>query len=161
MTTNSPDRQTAFRTAIEGFLQERLAGRLEKLKPDDPKRDELAAQFVFATWIEDAARRVNQIQAVTHSLKAMHPDARGTNLYRPPSQLAGHPEVGSHTLNATFASDVVGNAAALDVNKFLRIEVANQLLLDAVLARDADLIDALGGKPEQAAAWVEAFAALV
>ncbi len=161
MPTDSTARRPAFRTAIEGFLKERLASKLEKLQPDDPKRDELGAQFVFATWLGDAASRAGQIQAVTHSLKAMHPDARGTNLYRPPDQLAQHPEVGSHTLDATFAVDVVGNAAALDVYKFLRIEANGQTLLDAVLARDPDLIDALGDKPEQAAAWVEAFAALV
>jgi CRISPR-associated protein Csy1 len=164
MTNTSPERRTAFRTAIEGFLQERLAGKLEKLKPDDPKRDELAAQFVFATWIEDAASRIAQLQMATHIVKPVFPEAKireTTNLLIRPDSLTSHPEVGSHTLDRQFVTDVVGNSAALHFYKFLRIEVAGQILLDAVLARDADLIDALGGKPEQAAAWVEAFAALM
>jgi CRISPR-associated protein Csy1 len=161
MTDNFSDRRAVFRTAIERFLKERLDGKLEKLKPDDPRRDELAAQFVFATWIEDAARRAGQIQAVTHSLKATHPDARGTNLYRPPDVLAHHREVGSHTLGTAFASDVVGNAAALDVYKLLRIDVDGRPLLDAVLADDQDLAKALSDDADESGRWIKAFAALV
>jgi CRISPR-associated protein Csy1 len=161
MTDNLSDRRAVFRTAIERFLKERLDGKLEKLKPDDPKREELGAQFVFATWIEDAAHRASQIQAVTHSLKATHPDARGTNLYRPPDALPPHPEVGSHTLGTAFASDVVGNAAALDVYKLLRIDVDGRPLLDAVLADDQDLAKALSDDADKSERWIKAFAALV
>lgn len=161
MTDKSLDRRAAFRTAIEGFLKERLDGKLEKLKPDDSKRDELAAQFAFEQWIDDAARRVSQIQAVTHSLKAMHPDARGTNLYRPPDGLVNHAEIGSHTLDAVFAGDVVGNAAALDVYKFLRIDVEGRPLLDAIFANDPDLAAALGNDPTKVSAWIEAFGGLI
>lgn len=161
MTDKPPDRRTAFRTAIEGFLKERLDGKLEKLALDDPKRNELTAQFVFATWIIDAARRASQIQAVTHSLKAMHPDARGTNLYRPPDGLVNHAEIGSHTLGAVFAGDVVGNAAALDVYKFLRVDVEGRPLLDAILANDPDLTAALGDDSAKVSDWIAGFAALV
>ncbi|MDE3211260.1 MAG: type I-F CRISPR-associated protein Csy1 [Pseudomonadota bacterium] len=161
MTLLHPDRRAAFRTAIERFLQERRDGKLEKLQPDDPKRDELTAQFAFTNWIDDAARRVNQIQAVTHSIKPMHPDARGTNLYRPPETLPDHGEVGSHTLGRAFADDVVGNAAALDVFKFLRVDIDGRPLLDAIVARDRDLVDALSDDADQASAWIEAFAGLV
>jgi CRISPR-associated protein Csy1 len=133
---NAPlgDRRSAFRTAIERFLQARRDTKLDKLAPDDPKRDELIAQFTPEAWIDDAARRVGQIQAVTHSLKATHPDARGTSLYQQPDQLPGRAEVGSHVLGQDFAGDVVGNAAALDVYKFLRVTVENRSLLDWMLA---------------------------
>lgn len=161
MTELPPDRRATFRTAIERFLKERLDSKLEKLKPDDPKRDDLAAQFAFATWIDDAARRVSQIQAVTHSLKAIHPDARGSNLYRPPDALAAHAEVGSHALGTAFVGDVAGNAAALDVYKFLRVDVDGKPLLDAILANDPDLPNALSDDTAKAAGWIEAFASLV
>lgn len=161
MTDLHPDRRAAFRIAIERFLQQRRDSKLEKLKPDDPKRDELTAQFAFTAWIDDAARRVAQIQAVTHSIKPMHPDARGTNLYRPPDALAAHDEVGSHMLGSVFAGDVVGNAAALDVYKFLRIDVEGKPLVDAILANDPDLATALSDNPAQATNWIEAFAGLV
>lgn len=95
-----------------------------------PKRQALLAQFEFKTWIADAARRARQIQAVTHALKATHPDARGTSLYRPPAELAQHPLVGNQCLAEDFAGDVVGNAAALDVYKFLRVAHDSRTLLD-------------------------------
>src|SRR5256885_10965191 len=65
--------------AIATFIQERLKAKLDKLAEDDLKRQELLAQHQRDTWMEDAARRVTQIQAVTHSLKPIHPDARGTD----------------------------------------------------------------------------------
>ncbi|WP_234420839.1 type I-F CRISPR-associated protein Csy1, partial [Xanthomonas fragariae] len=58
-----------------------------------------------------------------------HPDARGSSLHVPPDSLPQHAEIGSHLLGAHYAQDVVGNAAALDVFKFLKIEVEGQGLL--------------------------------
>ncbi len=161
MTGATPDRRLQFQQAIARFLQERRDAKLEKLPADDPKRSELIAQFVPETWLDDAARRVGQIQVVTHSLKAIHPDARGTSLYRPPDQLPDRSEIGSHSLGPDFAGDVVGNAAALDVYKFLRVAVDDRSLLDWMLADDADLKVALSTKPARAEAWIEAFVSLV
>jgi CRISPR-associated protein Csy1 len=154
-------RREAFRAAIQAFLDERLEERCGKLAPDDPKREQLIAQFQFVVWLEDAARRVSWIQVVTHSLKAMHPDARGSNLYCDPLLLASRLEIGSHLLDKHFSCDVVGNAAALDVYKFLRLKVGGQSLLDAMLARDADLLAALSDDSQQAQALVRAFSSLV
>src|SRR5256885_1473612 len=93
--------------AIATFIQERLKAKLDKLAEDDLKRQELLAQHQRDTWMEDAARRVTQIQAVTHSLKPIHPDARGTNLYVEPASLPALQELGSHALGQSFAGDVV------------------------------------------------------
>ncbi len=155
-----PVRSSRIRGAIHTFLKDRLDGKLEKLAEDDPKRAELIAQHQPAAWLEDAARRVRQIQAVTHSLKPIHPDARGTNLYVPPADLPLHAEVGSHTLGITFVGDVVGNAAALDVYKFLKLEVGGCSLLDALLAEDADALHALDDDPVRANQWRDAFVSL-
>lgn len=152
--------KAGWRTEIERFLQERLQTKLDKLKPDDPQRDEVIASFVRDVWLEDAARRVQQIQAVTHSLKPIHPDARGTNLYVEPAQLPVLAELGSHALGADFAGDVVGNAAALDVYKFLKLQVAGQSLLAALLAEDAAALQALHDDPAQAKALRDAFVSL-
>ena len=160
MLTPSIGRQAELRLLISGFLTERLESKLDKLAPDDPKRAELQQQFIPAAWLEDAARRVGQIQAVTHSLKPIHPDAKGTNLYSPPSTLKALPVVGSHCLGGDFAGDVVGNAAALDVHKFLKLEHQGQTLLALVLADDADLAAALSSNSAQAQAWMSAFATL-
>lgn len=157
----SQGRDNRARSAIQAFLQDRLQSKLDKLPDDDPKRTELIAQHQPAVWVEDAARRVAQIQAVTHSLKPIHPDARGTNLYVSPSTLAAHNLVGSHVLGDRFVSDVVGNAAALDVYKFLRLEVDGRSLLDWLLADDPDVLRALSDDPDQARQWRAAFVGLV
>lgn len=160
MPTIQTDRQAALHSLISAFLAERLSSKLDKLDPDDPKRQELLQQFQPATWLDDAARRASQIQAVTHSLKPIHPDAKGTNLYCPPAALAAVPVVGSHCLGDDFAGDVVGNAAALDVYKFLKLEHEGQSLLALAAAGDVDLAHALSADPAQAQAWMAAFASL-
>lgn len=155
-----PARSTAIRAVIHDFLQQRLNGKLEKLSDDDPKRAELQEQFVPATWLADAARRVGQIQAVTHSLKPIHPDAKGSSMFREPAALAVLMELGSHALGTVFDSDVVGNAAALDVYKLLKLAYQGQSLLSLATQADPDLAAALCDEPAQAKEWMLAFAGL-
>jgi CRISPR-associated protein Csy1 len=153
-----------LRTLIADFLKARRDGKLDKVKDDDDapaRRDELHQQFIAITWLDDAARRVTQIQAVTHSLKPIHPDAKGSSLYSIPQNLPALNVVGSHCLGSDFVGDVVGNAAALDVYKFLKLEHQSNTLLALVLRRDADLSAALSDDPEQAQAWMSAFAGIV
>lgn len=152
--------KAGWRTEIERFLQDRLQTKLGKLKPDDPQRGEVIASFAHDIWLEDAARRVLQIQAVTHSLKPIHPDARGTNLYVEPAQLSALTELGSHVLGAEFASDVVGNAAALDVYKFLKLQVGGHSLLAALLAEDPAALQALHDDPVQSKSLRDALVSL-
>ena len=152
--------KAGYRAAISAFLQERLQAKLDKLKPDDPQRDEVIASFAHDVWLACAAKRVEQIQAVTHSLKPIHPDARGTNLYVEPRTLPPLAELGSHALGERFVGDVVGNAAALDVYKLLKLEVNGRSLLTALLAQDADALAALHTDPAQAQALRDAFVSL-
>lgn len=151
----------SYRAAISAFLQERMQGKLDKLKPDDPPRSEVMASFAHDTWLTSAAKRVEQIQAVTHSLKPVHPDARGTNLYVEPTTLPTLPELGSHALGAKFVGDVVGNAAALDVYKLLKLEVRGRSLLTALVAEDADAMAALHDDPAQAKIMRDTFVSLI
>ena len=160
MSPTDPERSNAIRALILAFLHQRLSDKLEKLPADDPKRSELQQQFVPTAWLDDAARRVSQIQAVTHSLKPIHPDAKGSSLFREPSGLPALAEVGSHSLGARFDTDVVGNAAALDVYKFLKLSLDGKSLLDLACSRDADLALALSDDSAQAAPWLDAFASL-
>ena len=158
METIHRPRVDAIGALISEFLRSRLDDKLDKLTEDDPKRAELRSQFEYATWIEDAAKRAVQIQAVTHSLKPIHPEAKGTNVYAAPSQLHDHGVVGTHCLGATFDGDVVGNAAALDVYKFLKLSIDGRSLLDLAVAGDADLTAAMSADAEQARSWLAAFA---
>lgn len=156
-----PADHASYREAIAAFLQERLQAKLDKLKDEeDDKRQEVLAQHQPTAWLKDTARRVQQIQAVTHALKPIHPDARGTNLYVEPSTLPALAELGSHALGVRFVGDVVGNAAALDVYKLLKLEVHGRSLLTALLAHDADALAALHTDPQQAQALRDALVSL-
>ncbi|HRD73890.1 MAG TPA: type I-F CRISPR-associated protein Csy1 [Aquimonas sp.] len=146
-----------FRSAIAAFIEARREAKL-KGKDADP---EAAAKFEYSAWLADAARRVGQIQAVTHVLKATHPDARGSSLHVIPGDLPKHAEIGSHLLGGDFAEDVVGNAAALDVFKFLKTEVDGKRLLDWMQTADIDLQSALSKDESVAKEWMSAFASLV
>lgn len=145
----SENRQAALRLLITDFLtEERLKGK---------------SQY---EWLDDAAtRRAAWLQVVTHTLKPIHPDAKGTNLYCPPNTLPALDVVGSHCLGDDFAPDVVGNAAALDVYKFLKQTYQDgekqRSLLDLAIAEDADFAAALSDDPAQAQAWMQAFAVLI
>lgn len=151
-------RTQIFRDAIDAFISAR---REAKLKSKEGDASDLAARYDYGSWLTDAARRVSQIQAVTHVPKATHPYARGTSLHVPPRSLPSRSEIGTHVLGDDFAVDVVGNAAALDVFKFLGIEVEGCRLLDWMQAGDADLQAALHPDASVAAAWMKAFSNLV
>lgn len=167
MKITNPQRVTELRAVIVGFLTARCRDKLDAIKDDanNPdaaaqQRSKLHQQFTPATWLEDAARRAGQIQAATHTLKPVHPDAKGTNLYCPPSTLTPLNVVGSHCLGDDSAGDVVGNAAALDVYKFLKQPHEGKTLLALAIAGDADLAAALSDDPAKAQDWMQAFAAL-
>jgi len=156
-----PDRAHQWRVLIHDFIRKRRDEKLEGLQPDDPKRQELMTQFEPATWLADAAKRVSQLQGVTHTLKAIHPDAKGSSCYAEPGQLPPLEEVGSHCLGSIFDMDVVGNAAALDVYKLLKLSDGRRSLLQLACDGDADLCAALDNDPHLASAWMAAFALLV
>jgi CRISPR-associated protein Csy1 len=155
--TGLTDRREAFRSAIASFIEARRETKL-KGKEDDPNT---TSKYDYATWLADAARRVGQIQAVTHVLKATHPDARGNSLHAAPDTLPQHTEIGTHLLGEGYAEDVVGNAAALDVFKFLKSEVDGRRRLDWMQAGDDDLRNALHPDSSIASSWMEGFSSLV
>lgn len=153
-------RKQQIRKLITDFLQQRLADKLDKLALDDLKRDVLAEQYQRENWLADAARRVAQLQMVTHTLKATHSDAKGSSLFVVPKNMPERTVVGSHCLGQGYASDVVGNAAALDVYKFLKLVYDGSSLLGLMQAGDTDLLAALSDSAEQAGLWVSAFTAI-
>ena len=157
-----PETVRGLRQVIEDFLATRRDVKLEKLKPDDPTREELHAQYELHTWLADAARRVGQIQAATHTLKAIHPDARGSNFHCQPSTLPNCELIGSRLLGDTYCADVIGNAAALDVNKFLIQEYQGKTLLAWMRNDEGAVVAAFhADDAETARQWVHAFLGLI
>lgn len=151
-----------LKAVIAAFLQERLQAKLDKLKEgQDEEHQKLLETYQPQTWIADAARRAVQIQQVSHALKYTHPDAKGSNLYTTGNPLAGELTIGTHTLGDDKMPDVVGNAAALDVYKFLRLEIDGQTLLQRATAKDSVLNAVFSDDAETSAKWMEAFATLI
>jgi len=150
-----------IRSTVAGFLQDRLQSKLDKLKAgDNEARQKLILDHQPAVWIADAVRRVGQIQQVTHAIKFTHPSADGASLSSPGNPDADALLVGSHSLGAQALPDVVGNAAALDVYKFLRLAVDGRTLLERAIGRDPAFAEALSDDTAKAAEWMEAFARL-
>ena len=147
-----------IRSTIVAFLQERLQPKLKY--GDDEARQKLIAEHQPAIWIADAARRVGQIQQVSHAIKFTHPSADGSSLSSAGNPLAGALELGTHSLAGDGAPDVVGNAAALDVYKLLRLNVDGRSLLERAIVRDPAFVEALSEDAAQAVEWMEAFATL-
>ncbi|HRD68419.1 MAG: type I-F CRISPR-associated protein Csy1 [Candidatus Competibacter sp.] len=155
------DDSKRIRAVIHQFLQDRLQPKLDKLKHgEDDARRQLLAEHEPQAWIAGAARRVSWIQQVTHALKFTHPDAKGSSLSTSGNPQAGPLVVGSHTLADALPADVVGNAAALDVYKFLRLDVDGKSLLDRAVVGDPALASALSDDADLAAEWMAAFATL-
>ena len=168
----SPDENevTALKKVMRRFARERLAPKLEdidkkiaralesgdsqerdKLPGLEAKRDKLLEDYHLDEWLEGAARRGRQIQLVTHALKYTHQNAKGGGIFAKGSTMVKEPAlIGSHLPGTLQANDVVGNAAALDVYKFLKLEHEGRSLLERILAGDADMAAALSDDPKQA-----------
>lgn len=149
----------AIRDLIERFIAERRDTKLEKLSPDSEKYQQTLEQFKREEWVEDAARRVGQLQVVTHVLKGIHPDAKGTNLFVRPEELPVSNALGSHA-GSTLFSDVTGNAAALDVYKFLKLEYQGSSLLERFTRQCPDTTTALSDNPTLGEEWAADFASI-
>ena len=162
MPNTDTSRPAEIRAVIRDFLKKRLEAKIDRPQQADAVRASLQTRFDHATWIDAAARRVQALQVVTHTLKPAHPKADGTNLFCRPLGMASLTVVGSHCLGSDFTSDVsVKNAAHLDVHQFLKLPLQDRTLLDLILEKDADVAAALSDDPAQAEAWIAAFAAIV
>ena len=167
-------RTIVFREEILAFIQERRDAKVkdrdgvtekdatdtEASDADTSNAEKAINKYAYDIWLESAARRVAQIQVVTHTSKAIHPDAKGSSLRASPDALHRHDAVGTHALGESLIHDVVGNAAALDVYKFLKREVDGRPLLHWFEAADSDLLQALDEDVTRAAGWAEAFASI-
>jgi len=158
---NPSDEVDRLRGVIGQFLQERLQPKLDKVKADDQiGREALATSYRPENWLDDAAKRVSQIQQVTHAIKFTHPSADGASLSSAGNAGASPEELGTHSLSGEMEHDVVGNAAALDVYKFLRLEVDGRSLLERAVDQDTVLATAFSEDADLARRWMAAFATL-
>ncbi|MCK9397860.1 MAG: type I-F CRISPR-associated protein Csy1 [Methylobacter sp.] len=115
--------------AIENFLSERKAARIKKnLKPGISDQERRAIEleatefFRLDNWLPDAAKRAGWLSMLSHPGKFTHPSAKTSAIIaKAPSKPDGFLRTG----NADTDLDVLGNAAALDVHKFLSLPLTD------------------------------------
>ncbi len=136
--------------AIAEYINQRKQAKLEPLqkalnkvleKSDDPvaiatakaeyheKADPIETTYDPVVWLKDAAKRAKQISLATHAAKFTHSDAKAS------SMLINHYQMSDSSYLVTQhlpnpAIDAVGNAAALDVARLLKLEVKGETLVD-------------------------------
>ena len=161
----------SLRDVLENFIQsQRLGPKLEEIdkgiakdkeegKPVlelEDKRRELVVEHERERWIEGAAKRAWQIKLATHAPKFMHPDAKGTSVYLyKPKEDAGEGWVSTAGLGGERVDDVVGNAAALDVYKLLKLEHKGETVLQRAERCCDELAAAMSDDKEKASAWMK------
>ena len=113
--------------SIMSFLSERkelwLKDRL-KTAENDSAIAELQQQaddkFSLREWLPDAAKRVPQLSMVSHPSKFSHPSARTSSVI---AQVKFAQDGYLRSGNVNYPLDVFGNAAAMDVYKFLSLKL--------------------------------------
>jgi CRISPR-associated protein Csy1 len=127
-------------------LSERKAARIKKnLKPglsDEEKQSielEATELFLLDNWLPDAAKRAGWLSMLTHPGKFTHPSAK-TNAIIADAQ--PKPDGFLRTGNADTNLDVLGNAAALDVHKFLSLTLTDGQTVLAHLEQTSATIQA-------------------
>ena len=113
--------------SIMSFLSERkelwLKDRL-KTAENDSAIAELQQQaddkFSLQEWLPDAAKRVAQLSMVSHPSKFSHPSARTSSVI---AQVKSAQDGYLRSGNVNYPLDVFGNAAAMDVYKFLSLKL--------------------------------------
>lgn len=133
-----------LKEAIKAFLSERKAGWIKKkiaagITPEDMISIEQEAHDLYSPerWLPDAAKRAGQLSLVSHPGKFSHPDAKISPLIA-----GGQREADGflRTGNTDAKLDVFGNAATMDVFKFLSLVLDDGQTILAHLERDTDII---------------------
>lgn len=151
---------------IGEYIRSRATARLEKLDKEASKNPELATQrteeeakFYPATWLTDAASRAKQISMVTHALKYTHTDAKGTSILAANDGSRGKPYLTTAALTDP-ATDVVGNAAALDVAGLLLLKDEDgQTFANKLAQDDVSALKPFAENDEQLQEWLSGFKA--
>jgi CRISPR-associated protein Csy1 len=134
--------------AISAFFADRKSAWLKKNTKASISDAEIKAlelecetQFSLANWLPNAASRAWQMAISTHPCTFSHPSARKNKNGYVSSIIANSKKANDGFLrsgNVSVAADALGNAAALDVYKFLTLTLADGNTLIDHLERDSE-----------------------
>jgi CRISPR-associated protein Csy1 len=113
--------------AITEFLDNKKQDYLKKkVKSHTSEEDKLIftqeaqGKYALEAWLVDASNRAKQLSLTSHPAKFVHPNAKASSII-----VNAQPENDGllRSGNVKVELDIFGNAAALDVEKFLRIKL--------------------------------------
>ncbi|WP_165728022.1 type I-F CRISPR-associated protein Csy1 [Pseudoalteromonas sp. 31A1] len=139
--------------AIQNYFVERKEAWLKKnvkasMEENEIKEQELLCDQLFSLneWLPNAAKRAGQISLSTHPCTFSHPSARKNKNGYVSSVLAEIDRVADGYLktgNVEVDTDALGNAAALDVYKFLTLTMQDGNNLLTHIQQETDLAKVL------------------
>lgn len=135
--------------AIKEFFDQRKEAWLKKNSSANASPEDVVAKalecdeaFALGQWLPSAAKRAGQISISTHPCTFSHPSARKNKNGYVTSIIADAQYQADgylRTGNVSVAADALGNAAALDVYKFLNIQLQDGLTLLQHITEDTDV----------------------
>lgn len=135
--------------AIIAFFQERKEAWIKKnikstMEESEVREKQMECERVFSpeTWLPNAAKRAGQMSLSTHPCTFSHPSARkNKNGYATPVIATAYKSADGflRSGNIHVETDALGNAAALDVYKFLTLEMKDSRKLIKHIQDDSEL----------------------
>jgi len=139
--------------SVEEFFQERKSAWLKKnvstsMDEVEVREQELECERVFSLeqWLPSAAKRAGQISISTHPCTFSHPSSRKNKNGYASSVIANSEKNNDGYLrsgNVVVEADALGNAAALDVYKFLMLKMDDGQTLLSHIELDTDVAQQL------------------
>ncbi|EGQ8146636.1 type I-F CRISPR-associated protein Csy1 [Vibrio parahaemolyticus] len=143
--------------AIEAFFAERKEAWLKKNTSAAMNEQQLREiqqeceqNFSLSNWLPDAAKRAGQISISSHPCTFSHPSARKNKNGYVSSVIAKNRAQSDGFLrsgNVSVEVDALGNAAALDVYKFLSLEMTDKRSLLTHIEQGSELAQGLLTQP--------------
>ena len=130
--------------AITEFLDDKKQDYLKKkvkgTTSDEEKQifaQEAEEKYALESWLIDASSRAKQLSLTSHPAKFVHPNAKVSSIM---VDVKGANDGLLRSGNVEVELDVFGNAAALDVEKFLRVELQDNKTVLQHLDAETDTI---------------------
>lgn len=134
-----------FAERKEGWLKKKLKSDITEFEAKEVER-ECEEEFSLKKWLPHAAKRAGQISISTHPCTFSHPSGRKNKNGYVTSVIAESsrkPDGYLRTGNVYAEADALGNAAALDVYKFLSIVTGDDLSVMEHIQQDTELAKSL------------------
>ena len=132
---------TFFAERKEAWLKKNINSVMSDLEVLE-KQQQCEKNFLLVNWLPDAAKRAGQISVASHPCTFSHPSARKNKNGYVSSIIAKNKLRTDGFLrsgNVSIEPDALGNAAALDVYKFLSLKMNDQRSLLVHIEQESEL----------------------